>query len=193
MPPLRLLTPWKTLSRRLLFKVNKFLTVESHEVELPDGRIIPDWAWVITPDAAIVVAETVNGRFLCFHQTKYAIEGTTLAPVGGHIEADETPLAAAQRELLEETGYEAVEWISLGSYVVGPNRGFAKRHLFFARQAAKVAEPNSDDLEEQELLLLSREEIEQAVQNGDFKVAVWTAAVALSLQHLYRENAPTAP
>ncbi|MEM7113976.1 MAG: NUDIX hydrolase [Chloroflexota bacterium] len=185
---MRHLPQWKTLSRRLLLKVNNFLTVESHEVELPDGRVIPDWAWVITPDAAIVVAETVNGRFLCFHQTKYAVEGTTLAPVGGHIEADETPLAAAKRELLEETGYEAAEWIELGSYVVGPNRGFAKRHLFFARQAAQVAEPTSDDLEEQDLLILSLEELEKAVQNGEFKVAVWTAAVALALQHLYREN-----
>jgi hypothetical protein len=46
---------WKTRSRKTLLNHNKFLTVETHEVELPDGTIIPDWAWIITPDFVIVI------------------------------------------------------------------------------------------------------------------------------------------
>lgn len=182
------LKPWKTVSRRVVLKHSKFLTVENHTVELPDGRIIPDWAWIITPDAVLVLAETADGKYLCFHQTKYAIEGTSLAPIGGHVEPGEAPLVAAKRELLEETGYQASDWINLGTYVVGPNRGIAKRFLFLARNAKQVTSPDSDDLEEQQLLHLDRSELEDALLKGEFKVAIWATVVALSLQHISREE-----
>ena len=73
------------LSRRTILDHSKFLRVEEHAVELPDGRVIPNWCWVITPDYINVVALTPDQRFLCFRQTKYAIDGTTLAPIGGYI------------------------------------------------------------------------------------------------------------
>ena len=175
---------WETVSRRTILDCGKFLRVESHTVKLPDGRIIPDWSWVIAPDAAIVLAVTEDGRFLCFRQTKYAVDGATLAPVGGMLEPDEAPMAAAQRELLEETGYEAREWIGLGSYVLDPNRGVATMHLFLALGAKPVAQADSDDLEDQELLRLGRDEIEAALRAGEFKVVAWAAVVALALNYL---------
>jgi ADP-ribose pyrophosphatase len=178
------LRPWETISRQTILQHNKFLTVESHTVRLPDGRLIPDWSWVVAPDAAIVVAVTADGRFLCFRQTKYAVEGTTLAPVGGMLEPGEAPATAARRELREEMGYEAGEWVNLGSYVLDPNRGVATMHLFLALNARRVAEPDSDDLEDQELLLLSRGEVERALRAGAFKVVAWSAVVALALNYI---------
>ena len=164
------LTQWKTLSKKTLLDLGKFLKVEIHEVQLPDGTVIPDWSWLIGPDAAIVLAETVDKKYLCFHQVRYAIDGETLACIGGHVDQGEAPLAAAKRELLEETGYEASEWIDLGEYVAEPSRGLAKRYLFFARGAEKVGEVDSDDLEEQHLLNLTRDELEAASRNGEFKI-----------------------
>jgi ADP-ribose pyrophosphatase len=178
------LRPWKTLARRMILDHSRFLSVESHTVELPDGQVIPDWPWLTIPSAAIVLARTKAGRFLCFRQTKYAVQGTTLAPVGGMIEADENPLDAAKRELLEETGYTAAEWVNLGSYILDPNRGIASMHLFLALGAERVAEPHSDDLEDQELLLLDPAELETALDEGEFKILAWTAAVALALRYL---------
>ena len=134
-----------------------------------------------------MVAVTDDGRFLCFRQVKYGVEGTSLAPVGGYLEPGEEPLAAARRELLEETGYEASEWTSLGSYRVGANRGFGTAHFFLARGAHRVAEPDADDPEEQQLLLLSRSEVEVALAAGEFKVLAWTAILALALPHLLRK------
>src|SRR5574340_254833 len=98
---------WTTLERRTMLERGKWLTVEEHSVKLPDGQIIPDWPWIITPDFVNVVAVTREGLFVLFRQTKYALDGLSLAPVGGYIEPGEQPLGAAQRELLEETGYEA--------------------------------------------------------------------------------------
>jgi ADP-ribose pyrophosphatase len=175
---------WRTLSREVILTCNRFLTVENHVVELHDGKIIRDWPWVVTPDFVDVVALTEDKKFVCFRQTKYAVQGTSLAPVGGYIEPGETPLHAAQRELLEETGYEAVEWIELGQYPVDANRGAGKGSFFLATGAHKTSDLKKDDLEEQELLLLSLEEIETALQAGEFKVLSWVAAVLLALQHL---------
>jgi 8-oxo-dGTP pyrophosphatase MutT (NUDIX family) len=175
---------WETVSREVILDHGKFLKVENHAVKLPDGTIIPDWAWLIIPSAAIVLAMTEDEKFLCFRQTKYAVHGTTLAPVGGMLEPNEEPIEAAKRELLEEMGYESSNWINLGSHILDPNRGIATMHLFLALNAKKVAEPNSDDLEDQELLLLNRSEIENALQAGEFKILAWSAVVAMALNYL---------
>ena len=176
--------PWKTKARKTILDNKPWLVVEHHTVELPDGKAIPNWPWVITPDYINVVAVTEDEHFICFRQVKYGIEGTTLSVVGGYVEAGEAPLVAAQRELLEETGYEAPDWRSLGSYLVDPNRGIATGHLFLARNARYVTPRNADDLEEQELLLLTREEIENAIEEDEIKVLAWAAAVAFALRHL---------
>jgi ADP-ribose pyrophosphatase len=177
---------WKTLSRKTVLDQRPYLAVENHAVELPDGRLIPDWPWVITPDYVNILAATADGHFLCFRQGKYALDGVALAPVGGYIEPGEQPLAAARRELLEETGYEAAEWVSLGGYAVCANRGVATGHLFLALGARRVGEPNGEELEAQELLLLSRQEVEDALARGEFKVMAWTTVVALALLRLGR-------
>ncbi|HEX5944506.1 MAG TPA: NUDIX hydrolase [Anaerolineales bacterium] len=175
---------WETVSRKTILSHNKFLTVESHTVKLPDGGVIPDWAWIIIPSAVIILAVTGDKKFLCFRQTKYAVDGITLAPVGGMLEPDEIPLDAAKRELLEETGYQASEWVNLGSHILDPNRGIATMHLFLALHAKQIAQPDSDDLEDQELLFLTQSEIENALKAGEFKILAWSAVVAMSLNYL---------
>lgn len=175
---------WETVLRKTILKHSKFLTVESHTIKLPDGQTISDWAWLIIPSAAIVLAMTEDNKFLCFRQTKYAIEGTSLAPVGGMLEANEKPIDAAKRELLEEMGYASSDWVNLGSHILDPNRGIATMHLFLALNAKRVSEPNSDDLEDQELLFLTRNEIENALKAGEFKILSWSAVVAMSLNYL---------
>ncbi|MGC9399027.1 MAG: NUDIX hydrolase [Anaerolineae bacterium] len=172
---------WTTLARRTVLHHDKFLTVELHTIALPDGSVLEDWPWLVMPEYVIVVPVTADGVFLCFRQTKYGVAGTTLAPVGGYLEPDERPLDAAKRELLEETGYTASSWRSLGSYTVDGNRGAGTAHLFLARDAEQVAAPDADDLEEQVLLRLSRDEVARALHDGAFKVLAWTAAVSLAL------------
>lgn len=175
---------WKTLARKHIVDFGKWLVVEDHTVELHDGRVIEHWPYIITPDYINVMVEREDGKFLFFRQTKYAIDGTSLAPVGGYLEPGEDPLIAAQREVLEELGYRAREWIALGAYRVDANRGAGIGNLFLARGAYRVQERHADDLEEQEVLTLTRAEVEVALERGEFKVLAWQANVALGLRYL---------
>jgi ADP-ribose pyrophosphatase len=172
---------WKTLKTEPVLDLSPFLKVEKHTVALPDGQVIENWPWIITPDFVNIAVITTEGEYLVFRQTKYSVKGTVLAPVGGYIEPGEEPLAAAKRELLEETGYEARQWESLGDFSVDGNRGNGIAHFFLAREAHPVTEPDADDLEEQEMLKLSRAEVEAAVARGAFKVLPWQTVMALAL------------
>jgi ADP-ribose pyrophosphatase len=174
---------WKTLDKTVILNHSKYLTVEDHTVQLPEGRIIPNWSYIITPDYINVLAITQNGEALCFRQTKYAL-GESLAIVGGYLEPGEEPLAAAKRELLEETGYVAAEWQSLGHYTLDANRGCGQGHLFLAQGAVFTQARNADDLEEQQLLLLSLAELEAALYKNEFKALSWTATIALAFNRL---------
>jgi ADP-ribose pyrophosphatase len=175
---------WKTLSKQIILPYNDFLTVENHEIELPDGKIIDKWPWIITPDYVNIVAVTEDEKFIVFRQTKYAVEGVTLAVIGGYIEPGESALAAAQRELLEETGYEAKEWIELGKYPVDANRGAGNANFFLAKNAKRTHKINKDDLEEQEMLFLTLDEINHALIQDEFKCLSWTAAMLKAVHFL---------
>jgi len=178
------MSSWKTLSKKTLITFGKFMRVEQHAIELPTGRVIDDWPWLIGPDFINVLAITNEGRFIIFRQEKYGLEGLSLAPVGGYIEPGEVPQAAARRELLEETGYEADEWIDLGHYVVDPNRGVGTGYMYLARGARRVTMPNADDLEEQTIVMMGQEEIEDALRSGQFKSMAWATNIALALLFL---------
>jgi ADP-ribose pyrophosphatase len=175
---------WKILKKSILLDHSKFLKVEQHSIELPDGKIINDWPWIVSPDFVLVLPVTDHNTILLFNQVKYAVDGTSLAPVGGYIEPEEDPLDAAKRELREEMGCEAERWISFGGYPVNGNHGGGKGHLFLALNARKVCEPTIDDLEEMEIIEFSIDEVERKVLRGEVKVQGWLAMVATGLLYL---------
>ena len=176
----------RTVERKPLLSVGdgRFLKVEQHVVEFDNGRRVDDWGWVVTPEFINVAPVLADGRILCFRQEKYAAHGLTLALPGGYLEACEEPLAAAQRELLEETGYGGGQWTALGSYVVDGNRGNGRGHFFLA-QGVEWRQPiDADDLETLEQVLLTPAEAQTALMAGEFQVLPWSACMALALLRL---------
>jgi ADP-ribose pyrophosphatase len=176
----------RTLRRTPLLSVGdgRFLKVEQHVVAFGDGRQVEDWPWVITPDFINVVPVLEDGRILCFRQEKYAADGLTLGVPGGYLEPGEEPLRAAQRELLEETGYSGGRWTALGTCVVDGNRGAGHGHFFLAQDIAWQQPVDADDLEELAQELLTREEVRAALLRGEFQVMPWATCVALALLHM---------
>lgn len=176
--------PWTTTDRQVVFQPDggRFVTIENHQVALPSGQVIEDWVWIDTPAFVNVLVQTADEDYLIFRQTKYAVDGVTLAVVGGYIEQGEDPAVAARREVIEETGWQPDTLTPLGAYAMDGNRGSGIGHLFVASGATPATEKlPSDDLEEQELVRVSRQELRDALLNGEFKIASWAATVAMAL------------
>ncbi|MEA2939449.1 MAG: ADP-ribose pyrophosphatase [Alphaproteobacteria bacterium] len=175
------LEPWKTLARRELFRLDPRIAVFLETVELPDGRVVDDYCQVEMPVYSIVFAETVEGKFICERQYKHGIRRITLTLPAGHVEAGEEPLAAAQRELMEETGYRCSQWRQVQSFRTHASQGGATVHFFTARGGVKLREIDSDDLEETEIELLTRQDVIDAMRQGEFCVLADVALIALAL------------
>lgn len=90
------------------------LTLKVDQVSLPSGRT-SQREYVVHPGASVVVALLPNGHVLLEKQFRYPLRQVFIELPAGKIDALEAPLLTAQRELLEETGYSAKEWVALGS------------------------------------------------------------------------------
>jgi len=171
---------WEVLESREVFDGEPWLRVHRQAVRLPDGRVIDDYYQVEVPDCCIVYAETPAGEAILERQYKHGPRSVGLSLPAGTIEAGEPPLAAARRELLEETGYVADEWQALGSFTINGNNGGGQAHLFHARGARRVAEPDSGDLEQMEILLMPRAELVAAMLRGEVHMLGAVALISLA-------------
>jgi ADP-ribose pyrophosphatase len=176
--------PWRTLARRTLLSRPPWLEIGDELVVLPDGRQVDGFLWIRTRDFAAIVAITERDEVILVRAYKHGPRKVALAVPAGYVEEAEEPLAAAKRELLEETGYTSEDWTSLGRYVVDGNYGVGTAHVFLARGARKLTEPASGDLEEMEIVVLPRAEVSDRVRHGEIVQLSSVAALALAEQML---------
>lgn len=173
--------PWKTLASREVYKAEPWVRVLDEKLELPNGKIVQSYHRILLPDYSMVFPVLEDGRVLMIRSYRQGPGETVLGFPGGGIDAGETPEDAAQRELREETGHAAASWMSLGAGLTGANVRGAKCHMFLALGCRKVAEPHSGDLEEQELLSLSRDELAAYLQENRFVILAYAAIAARAL------------
>lgn len=177
----RAMAPWRVLDRRLLVSAPPWMQVIQERVQLPSDKIIDDFYRVVLPEFAVAVPVTDDKKFILVRGYKHGLGRVTLSPPAGLLDAREEPLHAAQRELLEETGYAAADWRCLGKFVVDGNRQCGTMHLFSARSAHLVAEPVEDESEELKIELLDRTEVLAALSRGEFGTLAGASAIALAL------------
>lgn len=179
------LKPWDTLSSTEILARPPYLKVWQDKVRLPGGSVIDDYYRIELSEHVVIYAETVDGRILVERNYKHGVGRVNLTLPAGYLEDGEPPLETARRELLEETGYQAERWQSLGAYVVSANQGAGKAHVYLAREARYIRPPEAGDLEEIEVLLLTEKELMRALVAGEVATVSTAATIGLAQSRKY--------
>ncbi|HVP81196.1 MAG TPA: NUDIX hydrolase [Thermodesulfobacteriota bacterium] len=164
-----------------MLSAKPWVAVYQEQVQLPSGRVLDDFYRVECRDFVAVVASTATDHLVMVRCYKHGMGEVVLSVPAGYMEQGETPLTAAQRELLEETGYAAAEWKQLGSFVVDGNRYCNTMHLFLAKEVQWVKPCNTDETEEVQVELVSSRWVAEAIRKGEIHHLVTVSAVATAL------------
>ena len=164
--------PWKTLSQETAYE-NAWIRVEHHEVLNPAGN--PGiYGKVHFKNTAIsIVAIDSKGFTYLVGQYRYTLNGYSWeVPEGGcSIESGESTLAAAKRELLEETGLIAAEWTELGEVHLSNSVSDEKAVMYLAQNLSQH-QACPEETEQLKIRKIPLKEAIEMAQNGQITDAL---------------------
>lgn len=171
---------WKVLESnyfRPRFRLDK---VELSNGNILDATVLELSAW------ANVFAVTKNQEVVLIKQYRHGVQDVLWEIPGGVVEDGEEPLIGVKRELLEETGYTASEFIQVGKIYPNPAFQTNTMYCFLALNAERVAEQNLDGGEDIEVHLVPMDELLAMTKRGEFPHALQVAALFHAFAYLER-------
>ena len=166
--------PWKRKRSKRLFE-HALFSLEEQTLEASNGD--QRTAIVLRPDDWVnMIAVSDRDRVLLVRQWRYGRAAESLEIPGGMVDPGEEELAAAQRELLEETGYRAGRWTRLGE--VEPNPAFQANRCgtWLASDLERVGEPQGDGQEEITVEWVRLDQIPELIRSGEISHSLVVAA-----------------
>ena len=165
----------KKLSSELIYD-GKVIKVSKDQVLCPNGN--ESMREIVHHRGGVGILFKLGDKFVFERQYRYAFNEEIIEIPAGKLEEGEIPLPAAERELLEETGYRPLEMIFLGDMY--PTVGYSNEviHLYYCEKAKKE-ERHLDNDECIDLFMLSMEEIDELIASNKIKDSKSIAAVYL--------------
>lgn len=158
------------------------LTVKRDVVRLPNGNT-SHREYVMHPGAVVVVPILANGNVVLERQFRYPLHQVFIELPAGKIDANEDVLKTGQRELLEETGYSANEWVKLGAQ--HPCIGYSNEVIHIYLATALVAGKHQRDEDETlEVFELRFEDCLSMIQCGEITDGKTIVAMFLAEKYL---------
>lgn len=152
---------WEELSREPAFQ--KYLKIEKISYRLPDGKV-GDFYIKKEGPAAGILAITKDQQVILVKQFRPGPNEILNELPGGYVDAGETPEQAAERELLEETGYKGNAKLVATAYDCAYST--MKRSCVVITDCEKIAEQKLDETEFVEVVLMSLSEFRELLKSG---------------------------
>ena len=160
-----MLKKWQTLASKVILDTGWF-KVRQETCETHSGRVIDDYFIIESDDVAIIFALTVDNRVVLVHQYKQGVRDITTEIPAGAIQAGEDPEAGARRELREETGYAAPEFVLVGTHHLATGNRATRDYVFLAKDAYLAGPPQFDENENVLTELVSLETLRRLLKTG---------------------------
>ena len=152
-----------------------FLTLKCDTVRLPDGKQATR-EYVQHPGAVMVIPLFDDGRVLLESQYRYPMGKVMVEYPAGKLDANEGALACAKRELQEETGYSAREFVYLTR--IHPIISYSTEFIdIYLARGLSAGERKLDEGEFLELFTASVADVSEWVRTGkitDVKTVIGT-------------------
>lgn len=174
----------KIISQRTILKDN-IIEVKETELRLPNGaKKIHHNVYRAPTVCVFPLTDTYEVHLIS--QYRYLHEKVSLEAMSGFIEESEAPIAAAKRELKEETGITATDWLVLPTFELAGSVIRSKLYFFVARNLS-YGETAFDDDEDITLVTLPLREAVKRVMAGEINHAASTIGI-LVLDRLRSEK-----
>lgn len=180
------LKPWDVLESTTAFS-SKWLRVRKDVCRTNRGNVA-DYYVVERFSYVLVVAITSQSEVLVVRQYKHGVGRVVRELPAGYIEDGEDPLLCAQRELLEETGYEAEHMQPLAVLFASPSAATNSAHLYLATGLRYVGEQRLDANEKIEVEKISFSEAVQAAAHNQVFADLSSTSALLLAWHRIRED-----
>lgn len=162
-----------------------WLTLRRDVCETPAGVLVNPYYVLEYPDWVCVMAVTSGGQVILIRQYRHAFGKVLLEIPGGVMDPlDASPQVAAERELLEETGYAFERFYDLGAVSHNPSTSTNLTHMFLAVGGKHVQEQALDENEEIEVLLHDVAEVETMLKNHQFVQSLHVSCLHYGLEKI---------
>ena len=173
---------------------DEWIDFRKSRYRFPDGREFEPYYSYSRRDYVVIVATDEAGNYICVRQYRHGIKRVTTEFCAGGIErcdgkeygsrldkdSAEDALAAAKRELMEETGYESDDWKFLLSVPSNATMADNYANIFVAKSCRKVSGQSLDETEFLNVHLHTRKEIDEMISSGEFPQASHILALLLA-------------
>ncbi|MBU2647137.1 NUDIX hydrolase [bacterium] len=178
--------PWKILRSQYLVR-DRWLSLRADTCRTDQGILVDPFYILEKKDWAHVLAFDAAGRILVVRQYRHGsgVVSTEL-PCGMIDSSDGTPLAAAKRELLEETGCVADDYETVTAVYANSARQTNRVHCFVGFNTRKVAEPRQEASENIESEFVSLADVFQMIDTGAFAQSHHIASLYQGLRKVGR-------
>jgi ADP-ribose pyrophosphatase len=154
------------------------------DLTLPNGKRTA-FPVIRHPGSTGIVPLAADGAVVMTYQYRHAVGDYLLEIPAGALEKGESPLACARRELEEETGYTAQEFIELARVYIVPAYSDEQIYVYLARNL----QPSTQHLDEDEIIRVVNyplEELLQLIRKGAITDAL--TILALHQAHCYLQT-----